>query len=385
MTYTATTEPDPAYFANVYSLSQSRMDAWNRVADVTGRLAERSLPGALREGLEGELAGALAFLRGLEGLWVFPGAERLEQLEVLAGLGHWGELAQNAKSMVWHLGLFGDSAGMLWPGERTLPPGTQHFTVVLASDVDQSLMDRAISEMHAFRRPYDQLVYEVIGVRSFDAALACVLLNHEVQAVIMRPDVPLRSGAAFGLLDRLLDEYDEEFGLSRATEKRRARALATILRRARPRIDLYLLTDEAVPEESDPTMLAFDRAFYRYESRSELHMTLLNGVRTRMSTPFFDALKQYADKPIGNFHALPIARGNSVFNSPWLRDMVGLLRAQHLPGRDVLDLRRPGLAAGPDTARSRKRRTRPPRPSAPSARSSPPTARRRRTRSSSRR
>ncbi len=44
-------------------------------------------------------------------------------------------------------------------------------------------------------------------------------------------------------------------------------------------------------------------------------------MRERYSTPFFDALKAYADRPIGNFHALPIARGNSIFNSRWIRDM----------------------------------------------------------------
>jgi arginine decarboxylase len=49
-------------------------------------------------------------------------------------------------------------------------------------------------------------------------------------------------------------------------------------------------------------------------------MTLLDGVRARMKAPFFDALREYADRPIGNFHALPIARGHSVFNSRWIRD-----------------------------------------------------------------
>src|SRR4029450_3436391 len=49
-------------------------------------------------------------------------------------------------------------------------------------------------------------------------------------------------------------------------------------------------------------------------------MTLLAGVRARKRAPFFDALRAYADRPIGNFHALPIARGHSVFNSRWIQD-----------------------------------------------------------------
>ncbi len=318
-------EPDPRFLENASNLSQARRDAWNRLAELAATLAEPDSgdPAAL----ELELAGAFAFLRGVEVFWVFPGMAALDRLEGLAGLGHLEELSELVHALVWRLGKSGDEGGLLSAvgpgGELAAVSADRHyFTALMVSDVDPAVLGQSVQEMYAFRRPDDSLVYEVLGVRSFDAALACVLLNHEIQAVIMRPDVPLRSGAAFGLFDRLLSEYDVEFGLARPGEHRRARALATVLRRVRPHLDLYLLTDEAVPDAQDPTVMAFDRAFYRYESRSELHMTLLNGVRRRLSTPFFDALKKYADKPIGNFHALPIARGNSVFNSPWMRDMV---------------------------------------------------------------
>jgi arginine decarboxylase len=45
------------------------------------------------------------------------------------------------------------------------------------------------------------------------------------------------------------------------------------------------------------------------------------GVADRYRTPFFDNLKKYAMRPISTFHALPIARGKSVFRSDWIRDM----------------------------------------------------------------
>ncbi len=53
----------------------------------------------------------------------------------------------------------------------------------------------------------------------------------------------------------------------------------------------------------------------------ELHLAILEGVQDRFETPFFDNLKKYAQRPIGTFHALPIARGKSVFRSDWIRDM----------------------------------------------------------------
>jgi len=44
-------------------------------------------------------------------------------------------------------------------------------------------------------------------------------------------------------------------------------------------------------------------------------------VAERYETPFFNNLKKYAQKPVGTFHALPVARGKSIFKSNWIRDM----------------------------------------------------------------
>ena len=38
-------------------------------------------------------------------------------------------------------------------------------------------------------------------------------------------------------------------------------------------------------------------------------------------TPYFSNLKSYAQRPVGTFHALPMARGKSIFKSNWIRDM----------------------------------------------------------------
>jgi arginine decarboxylase len=53
----------------------------------------------------------------------------------------------------------------------------------------------------------------------------------------------------------------------------------------------------------------------------EIHLSVLEGIAERYSTPYFDNLKKYAQRPIGTFHALPIARGKAVFKSNWIRDM----------------------------------------------------------------
>src|SRR5436305_6672858 len=52
----------------------------------------------------------------------------------------------------------------------------------------------------------------------------------------------------------------------------------------------------------------------------EIHLALLEGINQRYDTPYFNNLKNYARRPIGTFHALPVARGKSIFNSHWIRD-----------------------------------------------------------------
>ena len=62
------------------------------------------------------------------------------------------------------------------------------------------------------------------------------------------------------------------------------------------------------------------RIFYGIEDLMEIHLALMEGVNQRYDTPYFNNLKNYARRPIGTFHALPVARGKSVFNSHWIRD-----------------------------------------------------------------
>ncbi len=48
---------------------------------------------------------------------------------------------------------------------------------------------------------------------------------------------------------------------------------------------------------------------------------MLAGIGDRYETPYFTNLKKYASRPVGTFHALPVARGKSVFRSHWIADM----------------------------------------------------------------
>ena len=102
-------------------------------------------------------------------------------------------------------------------------------------------------------------------------------------------------------------------------------ALATVLAKAikkcRPELDIYLLSDRTAEVLAGSDALeSVRRVFHHVEEPMEIHLSILDGVKDRFETPYFDNLKKYAQRPIGTFHALPIARGKSVFRSNWIRD-----------------------------------------------------------------
>ena len=150
---------------------------------------------------------------------------------------------------------------------------------------------------------------------------SATICNHNLQAVVIRDGFEYRSRHDVPMLREFLlrhlhgDEASTEPGAL-------ATALARAVKRYRPELDVYLLTDRAVEElagSDEAAMLR--RIFHNVEELMELHLAILDGISDRYETPFFNNLKKYAQRPIGTFHALPIARGKSVFRSNWIRDM----------------------------------------------------------------
>jgi len=88
------------------------------------------------------------------------------------------------------------------------------------------------------------------------------------------------------------------------------------LKQLRPELDIYFLSDREVKRLPEDTSAAcVRRVFYQVEEPIELHLSILDGIGDRYDTPYFDNLQKYAQRPMGTFHALPIARGKSIFKS----------------------------------------------------------------------
>lgn len=172
-------------------------------------------------------------------------------------------------------------------------------------------------EIRRLRRREDQFIYDTVFVASLEDAVCAALVNPRIAAVVTADDMPYRSRHDAPVLRSVLDPI-----LNYTGSEASGVDLARILKSVRPELDVYILSDRAVEKlAGDPKADCVRRIFYAIEEPLELHLSILEGIAARFETPFFDNLKRYAQRPIGTFHALPIARGKSVFRSEWIRDM----------------------------------------------------------------
>src|SRR5437762_6039119 len=177
-------------------------------------------------------------------------------------------------------------------------------------------------ELRRLRRPEDQFIYESVVVGSFEDAILAVLFNGSIQSVVISDGFRFPSFQDAPILHQVLATQLQVDAESVAPQEYGTQ-LARALKRVRPEVDIYLLSRRNVDSvASDPAVATcVRRVFYGVEEPLEIHLSAIEGVAERFETPYFDNLKRYAQRPIGTFHALPIARGKSIFKSNWIRDM----------------------------------------------------------------
>ena len=170
------------------------------------------------------------------------------------------------------------------------------------------------------RRAEDDFVYEPVVVGSFEDAVLAVVFNPNLQAVVISDGFRYPSQYTVPVLREILSRQAQVAESARQGDL--GTLLAQMVRRWRPELDVYLTTDRDVARLAGSDEAApIRRIFYGVEEPMEIHLAILDGVKDRYETPYFDNLKNYAQRPIGTFHALPVARGKSIFKSNWIRDM----------------------------------------------------------------
>ena len=311
--------------AAVANPSYTRLDTWNLLDDACRQLAEVDLSKRDIHHDVAKVRRLMDRLAAYERYWLYPGAANLATFRAHLDALSTVRLAEEVSLAVRLLSEYGDRAGLfdtaasLAEQELVAQAKQQQFyTVLLAGDAPMTAPDSLAESLRALRHACDEIQYELLVVASIEDAITAVALNGEIQAAIIRDDLPLRSRDRVPLMATLLGG-DEDTPTATGTHD--WIECAEWIRELRPHIVLYLLTDESIAAETEDEPDVYDRTFYRLNDVTDLHSTVLAGLRNRFATPFFDALRAYAAAPIGQFHALPVARGASIFNSKSLQDM----------------------------------------------------------------
>jgi arginine decarboxylase len=275
---------------------------------------------------------ALADLSITEEFHGYPGLQLMAALREAASAGDAaGSLALatritqalQTKSFRQHAGDPGDKDDGNGDAADLMLPTTSHgarrpyFETLIVTGLSSGNWPALTAEWRKLRRPVDGFIYEPVIVGSLEDAFCATMLNPNIAAVVINEGFTLRSRHDAPVLRSMTASA----GLNDEADASALR-LAQIINRVRPELDLYLMSNRDVEElAGNPEASVVRRIFYSIEELLELHLSILEGIQDRYDTPFFDNLKKYAQRPIGTFHALPIARGKSVFRSDWIRDM----------------------------------------------------------------
>src|SRR5881296_907866 len=333
-----TTKSSSRYSVGMFSAGEARCDRWQDLAHAAQTLVAQSSSGSSTRETLAAVEALLAPLGVLETFRAYPGEAMMSALkEALARSDYSGFsrlTSRIAKAIItgsyrrsvsaWKLGEEGETEltdrllkDYFDTGDLTKP----YFEVLIVSDdptPEQVRQGRA--ELRQLRRPEDPFVYEAVTVPSFEEGVIAVVMNADVQAVVIRDNFRFKSQFDAPLLRTYLEQHlslepgslePKDYGV----------ALARAIGKIRPELDVYLIVDgaaEKVASHLDSKNIR--RIFYGLEDLMEIHLALLEGVNQRYDTPYFNNLKNYARRPIGTFHALPVARGKSIFNSHWIRD-----------------------------------------------------------------
>lgn len=305
------------------SFEQQRLDLWKQIS-------------AHCQSTEANTFYSLFFqLASIERFWTYPGAE------VLARVYHYHQQQQTAKLQQLTTNVYNSLLTKSYREQAFIPflsnlerldrpklgdsdhlPAfgkTKNYFEVLVihpNVADYEMMYRMT--LAGLRRQDDQFLYDLVFVSNITDAITAIITNPDIQAcvhiwglspVINESPAHLPSIKPYLSLLESMDDVYIELKLKR------------LLHHIRPELDHYLLTELSLQETDAHIRSCFKRTLFYPTPLTDLHIALLDGIQERYDTPLFNGLKNYSQKQKGIFHALPIAQGMSVENSPWIKDM----------------------------------------------------------------
>ncbi len=324
----------PANLNQFFSAAEARVDRWRMLNRIARALTTASSP--LVDRLRGEATAVLAELAPIEDLSGYPGPHLMSQVQERLQTADWTGLARLVQriSMALLSNSYREDQEAWTADDETeahlpdiLPPSVgrgqtrkPYFEVLIVAAGERAAWPVLRETFKRLRREEDSFVYEPVVVGSFEDAVLATLFNYNLQSVVIVDGFGFTSQYTVPALRELVAPLVPADAATGMTDM--GTALARVLHMLRPELDVFMVTDHDIAKlagSDEARMLR--RVFYGVEEPMEIHLSILDGIKDRYETPYFDNLKKYAARPIGTFHALPVARGKSIFKSNWIRDM----------------------------------------------------------------
>ncbi len=198
-----------------YSASQLRADRWSALQDISQRLSRAVHDGRGVQRLRDQAGELLHTLEPIEMFWAFPGRFVFERLKSLITAENFDELANVVRRIVraTSSGLYrrrtipivGETAEEdNEPVEEESPDARAYarpyFETLFVDNLTGPQEKSLRSNLHSMRRREDPFIYEPVVAPSLEDALIAVMVNHNIQAVIVRFGFDLHSRNRLSLL-----------------------------------------------------------------------------------------------------------------------------------------------------------------------------------------
>ncbi|MEO0428105.1 MAG: aminotransferase class I/II-fold pyridoxal phosphate-dependent enzyme [Pseudomonadota bacterium] len=322
--------------SDYHSAVQLRADRWSHLKQLAAERDGAKVSAKRAKLLEDKIGEQFEILAPIETYWAFPGIAAFNFLRRKFEHGHFDDLAVSSRRVVRALSsgayrrrritLAADETELEdVEDEQTQPLEARalarpYFETLIVDQVTDQQASWLKNSLHRMRRQEDAFVYEPIIVGSLEDALIAILFNHNIQSVVVRSGLSLKSDHELPILRKYLTRLGDE-DVDALLIEDLATECCRLIGKVRPELDTFLVTDRSVEEIAGRDLGGCRRVFYNQEDFQELHLNILRGVSNRYKTPFFTALKEYSKQPTGVFHAMPISRGKSITRSHWIEDM----------------------------------------------------------------
>lgn len=312
-----------------YNVHQLRTDLWNELKLAAYRLQGGIKPEFAADDPKARIEKVLKMLWSVERFWAYPGLHTLKHLQALLKRDDYGAMVTLVSDVVKMIvsGAYRANPRNItikddgeYQVETEATADKNYFEVLFVDELDEGGEITLKKKLRDLSSEKEQFDYDVVVAPSFEDALIALLFNFNIQACVVRYGIPYKAVYSTKLIRPFIQDI-LRLDYSARTQAELGPILGKLIKEFRPELDVYYVTDTALTDLKDSTITQFRRIFYSKEDLQEVHLSILRGIKERYETPFFDALKEYSQRPTSVFHAMPISRGNSVFKSHWIKDL----------------------------------------------------------------